>query len=478
MRKIIFIFCLIFSALLIAVAALAFLFFRFEEVQKIAVSEAVDVITGKVLNVNLAREMLGFNKPQTYLVLFLNNTEIRPGGGFIGAYALVRVNKAIPELIKVEGTEILDNNAPLDFESVPPLPIKKYLNTDQWFFRDSNWSPDFALSAVKALNLYRREEGVLADQIDAVIGFTPTAIENFLAIAGPIIVDGEEYNAENFTEKLEYEVEYGFSQKGKNFDERKNILKDLTQAVSVSALKNIFKQWSSYYGLALKMLAEKQIMFYSSNAESQKVLSEQKWTGEMETANCDYLLWVDANMGALKTDVAIERELTYQFAPAENGNYLARVKMKYAHKGTFDWRISRYRDYARVYVPSGSVLVAFRGAMIKEKNSAPGPVDQGIENGRQWFGAFIAIEPGQTGELIFEYYIAPAVAARIKNNSYKLIVQKQLGSVNTRLTLDLDFGKKLTFSAPGENAEKQGDGRYNYSTVLKTDSEVEIRTEL
>ncbi|HLD35070.1 MAG TPA: hypothetical protein VJB62_04365, partial [Patescibacteria group bacterium] len=47
-----------------------------------------------------------------------------------------------------QGTEILDNMAP-SFVSAPPDALRTYLGIDKWSFRDSNWSPDFAISAQK-----------------------------------------------------------------------------------------------------------------------------------------------------------------------------------------------------------------------------------------------------------------------------------------------------------------------------------------
>ena len=72
---------------------------------------------------------MGNTAPQTYLVLFLNNTELRPAGGFIGAYAVVKIDKSKPQIIKVEGTEILDNLAPKDFPAVPVLPRRFLKNS-------------------------------------------------------------------------------------------------------------------------------------------------------------------------------------------------------------------------------------------------------------------------------------------------------------------------------------------------------------
>jgi hypothetical protein len=55
------------------------------------------------------KKLLGFEDTQNYLIEFLNNTELRPGGGFIGVYGVVKVKNGVPEVLKVEGTEILDN---------------------------------------------------------------------------------------------------------------------------------------------------------------------------------------------------------------------------------------------------------------------------------------------------------------------------------------------------------------------------------
>ncbi len=425
---------------------------------------------------NFVQEFFGLNEPQTYLIMFLNNTELRPGGGFIGTYAVVTMDKANPNIAKVEGTEVLDNLSPKNFPSEPPAPIREYLGLDRWYFRDSNWSPDFKISAAKSLDLYRKEKGVLAEDIDAVIGFTPNLVEDLLRITGPITVNGMEFTADNFTEKLEYEVEYGFAKSNVPFEQRKKMLVDLAKMVIVNTAKNAFMHWGEYKELVEKMLAEKQMMLYSPNNDFQQIFESKNWAGEMSGVSYDYLLWVDANLGALKTDVAIERELTYELYQTSDGEYVAKAKMTFNHRGKFDWRTTRYRDYARVYVPIGSKLIKTSGSMKTDKSSESGVIDQGVENGRQWYGTFISIEPGHTGELSFEFYVSPEVVKRLKANDYRLLVQKQLGTNNVKLTLKLNFANSLAFASPGEPAGRHGDNKYETSISLKKDIEVEVRT--
>ncbi|MFA6547381.1 MAG: DUF4012 domain-containing protein [Candidatus Magasanikbacteria bacterium] len=457
--KILKIILIVILLLIIGVAGFGYWSIRSGNLQKAVVNKVATQLAQNPAEQNFLQTVMGFGKPRTYLILFLNNTELRPGGGFIGAYGLLRMDKGTPSLLKVEGTEILDNTGKKDFESVAPAPITKYLKVSRWYFRDSNWSPDFANSSQKSAELFLKQGGLgEVENIDAVIGFTPSVIEEILKIHGPIKINGEEFNATNFTEKLEYEVEYGYKAKGIEFDQRKNMLRDLAYAMLDNLRFDVFKNWQKYYDLTQRLLKEKQVVFYAQNNDEQNILASKDWAGKMKTSSGDYLLWADANLGSLKTDAAITRELSYVIAPTGTDKFVATAKMKFIHKGKFDWRTSRYRDYARVFVPVGSKLIKAVGTMESEKSTKPGVVDQGIENGRQWFGGFIAVEPGHTSELSFQYYLPENIVSAIKNGQYNLLTQKQIGTNNIKLTLDLNFGKN----------------HYNQLTNLQEDREFKV----
>ncbi|MBI5729293.1 MAG: DUF4012 domain-containing protein [Candidatus Magasanikbacteria bacterium] len=443
-------------------------------IKSAALSRAVRVFAPAPASVAapLFETILGYSKPRAYLVLFLNNTELRPSGGFIGAYAVVKVDQGIPTILTIAGTEVIDNQAK-DKYFPPPAPLKKYLLVDRWQLRDSNWSPDFAESASTSLALFRLEGGLAGNEIDAVVGFTPTVLEKVLAITGPLTVDGQEFTAANATEKLEYEVEYGYAKRGQTFSDRKQILDDLVRALVRRVVPGIVLHWPEYSALATGLLNEKHIVAYSTDVAEEANLVAEGWGGIMRGSPVDYVLWADANMGALKTDVAIDRSLSYTFAPVATG-IRATASMAYANRGAFTWRTSRYRDYARLFVPLGSKLVSAGGAMEADRSLKPGVVDQGIENGKQWFGAFISIEPGKTGTLSFTYDLPATVVAAVRAGRYELLAQKQIGTLGTRLTLHLDFGKPVQGATPGEGSTKHGDTLYDFVTDLKTDREFSV----
>lgn len=419
--------------------------------------------------VNLLPRLLGFTKPITYLILFENNTELRPGGGFIGVYAVIRMNKGKMEIVKMEGTENLDRYAPADWKPTPPKPISEQLKVDRWYFRDANWSPDFSVSAEKALELYKAEKGAAADEIDAVAAFTPTVLEELLRLTGPLTAQGMEFTAENVTEKLEYEVEYGYDDKGVAFTERKQIILPLFSALIGKLESGVFANFSDYFSLAEELIKEKQIMAYAPADDLQKIIIAHGLDGRMAESSGDYLLWVDANLAALKTDYALKRSLYYEFSEQPDGRLLALAQMAYSNQGEFDWRTTRYRTYARVFVPAGSELVLVEQMNEMGATKKITKFDQGEELGKKWFGAFISIEPGQTMYLNFHYLLPSAVSDAVANGAYTLLAQKQLGTIASGLTLNLNFGNNIKIAEPAEVQSNWGDKAYKYSGDLRED---------
>ena len=412
---------------------------------------------------NIIPDLLGFEEPKTYLFLFLNNTELRPGGGFIGSYATMHFDKGQTSILQMGGTENISKNSSSDN---PPVILKDKLGVDKWYFRDSNWSPDFAFSSEKTLEFYKNGNNVGADDIDGVVGITTDVLEDLMQITGPFVVDGIEFTSQNVIEKLEYEVEYAYDDKGLEFHERKDILETFMLALMNHVKGDVFKNLAKYKNLALALLKEKNIVIFSLSEEKEDILTKNNWGGRMNESDGDYLLWVDANLAALKTDYVIKRDFYYSFGKNDSGDYVATAKMHYFHKGSFDWRTTRYLSYSRVYVPLNSKLVSvkFAGKEIDKKD-----IDTNVEGGKQWFGTFIRIEPGEEKELEFIYSLSDSVQEILKNKNYSLLLQKQIGMNNVNINLDLNFDSNITLAEPSEESSHWGNNIYNYSSALSQD---------
>jgi hypothetical protein len=241
-----------------------------------------------------------------------------------------------------------------------------------------------------------------------------------------------------------------------------------------------FFEWGPIASAVVKNLAEKQIVLFSNSSfEAEEVIRQAGWGGVVEKGDGDFVMVVDANMAALKTDPRVSREISYTLEPSDDGRLIGKVVIHYDHRGDFDWKTTRYRTYTRVYVPLGSELIGGTGMMaddkIKNPSGAPGAIEVGQELGLTVFGAFISIEPGESGDLSFEYYLPDSLQKKIEVGDYSLRVAKQLGAADHGLTLDLDFDKKVTGAEPSEERIDWGDQVYKLKTSLESDKEFLVR---
>ena len=424
------------------------------------VSAAVDLVAPFAQSIE---EIAGVDGDRQWLLIFLNNTEMRPGGGFMGVYGLLQVRDGEIVDITTADTYSIDQLAESDdYVVTPPYPIEAYLGLDTWYFRDANWYPDFAESSKTAVQLLRQEyaySGQPVPEIHGVIGFTPTVIEMLLEVIGDISVDGINFTSETFTETLEYDVEYGFKDRGVAWEDRKAIINDLVDVLMAKLMGISMGDIPSLIDAFAEMFTQKQIALYSFDAQTQVVFEDAAWAGVMEIYDTDdFLLVADANMGALKTDHAIEKEIDYSIIPSEGG-YLAQVDISYDHNGSFDWRTTRYQSYTSIFAPIGSELISTTG----DNASAV----EGLGMAR--FGSYISIEPGESGILSFVYKLPESVVEAIDDGSYYLTVFKQIGSKQAPLTLDLDFDKNLRAAEPAELEDQYGDQTCHVEAGLDRD---------
>ncbi len=431
----------------------------------------------------------GLDESQTYLVLFLNNTELRPGGGFIGTYGLMDIQNGDLLNLETEDVYTLDDAAAEFVVQEAPSPLKKYNNAEKWFFRDGNWSPDFAASSEKVIEQFIFESKSLdeetrakiatAESVDGVIGFTTTFASELLDITGPVAVGAQVFTAANVTDKLEYQVEYGFKDQGIPVSQRKEVLSDLVERMIDKLFAMPLDSWSEVLAVSEKSFKTKQLLLYHTDKSIQNVLAQVGWGGVLKYKTADAQMVVDANLASLKSDPVVKRNITYEILENTSGDMIGRTSIKYSHTGNFDWKTSRYRTYTRLFVPQGSKLVRVTGSKLNDKTQNPnnlaGPVDVYDEMDFTVFGAFTSVEPGKTQTLVFEYELAGGVNKAIKKGDYDLTVFKQPGAQDYSLTVDLGFGKNVLKAMPAEQATEWGDDHYRLNTILDQDQTMEVR---
>jgi len=375
------------------------------------------------------------NVERSYLLLLQNNMELRPGGGFLGQYAIIKVKNGQITYSFFEDANLLDQR--ITVKVTPPYPFQRMMSIKRWKFSNSNFSPDFPTNVEKAKYFYRLGRG--AANFDGVIAINASVLNRALEIIGPITINGIQYNSENAVLKLEEQVEkaYLFNE-DLDTQNRKWIMKEMTKVIldRLVKLQNIPK----LADFTLNELRNKDVMLNFQDTNLQKEVESVGWAGKINTDwDGDYLAAIDANMGALKSDYYLKREMEY-FIDLTPQKPIATLKIKYTHTATHgDWRTSDYHSYLRVYVPQGATLLERK--MVSYPNIQE-------EFGKTYFGFILHVLIGRSTEAEIKYELPE----KYKEN-YKLLIQKQSGAGDVPVKIHL----------------KDENGEYQQEAVLKKD---------
>ena len=378
--------------------------------------------------VKLLPALAGYPETSRFLLILQNNDELRPTGGFIGVYGILESKNGEIVSLMTDDSYHLDMPASLnDWNLEPPAPLKKYLKVEKWYLRDANWSPDWPTSARKITEIY---EGVsrAADQpmsdFTGLVAITPDLIADFIALVGPITVKDVTYTPENFQPLLQYNVEIAYKEQNISSWDRKEIINELVAELKQRLLNLPTADLAELLKIIDRNIAAKNLQIYFSNNDWQNFAGNLGASGEVQNTDGDYLLVVDANLGAFKSDAVVKKKINYTL-DKNNGVLRAAVKLDYRHEGDFDWRTTRYRSYTRIYAPLGSRLVSFDGLDPTEADFSV--IDDETLN-KTVFGFFWAIEPGSAREISVNYLLPTALAEKFMSGEHQLLVQRQAGS--------------------------------------------------
>lgn len=352
------------------------------------------------------------DKEKVFLVLFQNNMEIRPGGGFLGSFGIIKIKNG--EILSMETHDLSNFDVRVPNTLISPYPIHEILKTRFWKMRDSNFSPDFSINAKKAEEFYHLGKG--QEQFDGVIGITANVLTSILKISGPISIEGYPgvYDSENAILSLEYQVEQAFEDQGIERGERKNVMSELAKEIEKRILDFSVSQKVELVKILLLDLDKKDIQFYFKDEELQKIAKQANWTGIVDHSwNKDYLMTSDANLGSFKSDYYVKRWIEYTVDLSREIPQ-AYLKITYQHTAKQkDWMTRDYTDYLRVYVPENSWLT-------DQKNFDN--TKFGNESGKKYFGAIVRVPIGTSKTVEINYTLPTEL-----KKDYNLKIQKQAG---------------------------------------------------
>jgi len=395
-------------------------------------------------------DLMGVNSPKQYFVLFQNDAELRPTGGFMTAYGILKVDKG--KITPVLSEDIYSLDLAFKKRLPAPDPIKKFHKDVPYFYlRDMNLSPDFAES-MKLFMGYYNHDVAGAKKVDGVIAVDTKLLVSLVKVLGPIGVPewgnftaetDKRCNCPQIVYRLEEIVDKPISTAN---TARKAVIGPLMNSILANAFNSPKSKMAELFNVALTGVQEKHVLFYLFDEKAQKAVEAFNLAGRVKDYNGDYQLLVDTNFAGAKSNLFIKQKIEEKIDIADDGTITKTVNITYINPspasdcGLFSGGLclnGLYRDWIRLYVPKGSQLIEMTGSEIK-----PNVYEElGKTVFEGFYGDQYPLRPQSTTKVSFKYTLPFKVT---KGESYKLLIQKQAGVDMYQVSLDFN-GKKQEF---------------------------------
>lgn len=401
-------------------------------------------------------KMLGHPEPRKYLVIFQNDGELRPTGGFMTAYTIMEAKSG---KISAQGSNDiyhLDEKYNSDVDA--PAPIERYLLSadlnvgivPKWYLRDMNLSPDFKVSMDTFSKYFAEVPG--EPEIDGIIALDTEVLKDLVTLLGPLDVPGfgkftmdpDErcHGIPNVICELEYIVDTPIP--GIKVD-RKGVLGPMMQTIMQKAFSAPKSIWPALFKISMENIQEKHLLLYLNNEKEQQAAEEINAAGRIMDYQGDYLHINNSNFGGAKSNLFVEQEVEQEIKVKDNGNLEKTLTITYTNPEPMDnCNLERksglclngvLRDYFRVYVPQGSELIEVLGSETEP---------QAYESlGKQVFEGFFTLRGGGGRAKVIVKYEVPRDA--VKTDDYQLLIQKQPGTKPHDYTVIYDGKEKKEF---------------------------------
>ena len=394
-------------------------------------------LTAKAL-LATAPDLLGVGDRRKYLVLFQNNMELRPTGGFIGSFALMSFENG--KLYDMPIFDVYSADGQLKGHVEPPKEIKEYLGEANWFMRDSNWDPDFPTSARRAQWFLDK---TLDKQVNGTIAVNVYTLANLLDALGPVTIPDydEEITAKNIFERAEYHSEVNFFP---GSTQKKEFLSSVANALFQQLTELSAKQALPVAQAIARGIDEKNTLLSLDSEVTNHTFSTLGWNGELRTPSCpglggscysDYAMLVDANLGVNKANYFLNRSLQYAvtFDKDLSPSYL--FTATYQNTSTSSsWPAGPYKSYSRMYLPSDVIFDSLR---INGENVKLGDVNLSAEHSRLVVGYLLNVPVGSTAQVELRYHRASTLSS--DSPTYSFYWQKQPGTAGDPLSIYLNY---------------------------------------
>ena len=312
--------------------------------------------------------IFAMEEPQNMLVMFHNDSELRPAGGFLGSYGVLSVARGAMQELMVGDIYWPDHEMNFEEKLIPPYPLQRV--TTDWGARDANWFFDFPTSAEAVMSLLERSKIYREPKTTFIgaIAVNTRVLQTLIEAAGPIELPDYDLTItpDNFLAELQREVETGKDKKvGEN---PKRILSALAplllarlESLSAEAMQGLMERLGEH-------MKNKDIMVTARNEKLQNVLHEYAIDGSVYALPDgfwgSYLAVVGANVAGGKSDAVVTQEIETWIDVGTNGGSVSDVSVRRTHEGAeekAEWYRADNKSYVQIFLNPETDMLFMKG---------------------------------------------------------------------------------------------------------------------
>lgn len=454
---------------------------------KFEISQFAPLIDILDTSADLLPNVLGYESEKKYLVLFQNNMELRPGGGFIGSYGTLVIKNSRIDNFKIY--DVYDADGQLKEHLEPPFPIRRYLPSAHFFLRDSNFYLNFSDNALSAQNFLLLEK---KEKFDGVIAVDVSFAKEIIDALGGVYVS--DYNI-NVTGNNFFELADNYSRT--DFFPGSTQKKDFLGAVFRAIQQDLAAQKISHIGLAKAFAAgvlQKHVQFYFDDPALQNVaelngISPGILDTRQDSPNTinDYTGLVEANLGVNKVNKDLARSVSKNVFIEKDGSVRSTIIVAYKN----DSKTQAYKNYMRFITPLGSsfeeikingkheeVVAAVTDPSVYEEKGFKPPKEIELSredlSGKTVYGFLLSVPRGSIKTVSLEYKLPSKVNVAALETNYSLIVLKQPGTDEYSFGIELKYQGELSLISSNHQVI-QLPGKIEYEEQLEHDTNLNVK---
>lgn len=390
-------------------------------------------------------QIAGYDGEKSYVLLLQNSNELRPTGGFIGSVGYITLENGKIKSLLIE--DVYDLDGQLKGHVEPHYIIRRNLQPSL-YLRDSNFNPDFDITASTSAFLYNTES---KRQIDGIIAIDTEVLKKVIEIIGPISLEGQSVplSSVNAVSMLQDSIHDDYFE---GSTEKKQLLSELVKKLTIILESDSEKRMMLAQALP-QLVQAKHILFSFPSKTLQQVFVSSGFAGSLKDMRLpvydipDYLSINEANISVNKVNEFVSRNVTYS-ALLDQKTVNSDVFLEVSNKGKED-----YRSYMRIVVPENAQLAeieingqvqqlvsAVTNPILFERQAFVAPsgleVDSEVQDNHKMIGFVVNVPANNTSRIHVRYSTQYAVPEG--NLKYSLLYIKQPGTLPYPLTISLD----------------------------------------